>query len=577
MKLDISGPDIEHTAGINERDLYKELAEQVLQHDSAIESFDVLLQKTESALRVKKCGILTLDDNKEDLELLAFRCEGRLTEKSGAVLPLNKTPFQKIIAELRPLILAEPCEKVIFSKGESVKIAIGGPMIAAPLIRQREGGSPDAVGIIFVCEPVEGRDALGSDDLRVVSTLASMTSVIIQHFDALETSNRAQMEMDNMVNDLMTTFETLQQKTALIEQVNRISVRINSMLDLDSIFDAIADYSKNLLMSEIAMVGFISGEGRIAFRGAAGISRENLPKEISIASYPVIAETFGTKQSVIVNEYEPAKHKFAARLKVDVSNFITSPIEGKEGIVAIIIVVNKHDNEKFGDVDAELLRTLSGQGQTAIENARLLDGIKQTQVTMMAKLAALAEKRDPETGEHLLRMQHYCRVIAKELAKTEKYALIIDKNFVHEIYSASQLHDIGKVGINDDVLLKPGKLEGEEIEIMKTHAAIGAEILKGPEYLFMAHEIAQYHHEKWDGTGYPRGAKGWVIPLSARIVAVADVYDALTSKRVYKEGFSHEKAMGIIEEDSGRHFDPDIVEALKSNIEEILDIKKRFK
>ncbi len=577
MEPNISSPDVEPKAGINERDLYKELAEQVLQHDSAIESLDILLQKTESALRIKKCGVLTLDDNKENLELLVCRCDGRLNQKSGATLPLNKTPFQKIVAELRPLILAEPCEKVIFSKGESVKIAVEGPMIAAPLIRQKEDGSPHAVGVIFVCEPDEGRGALGSDDLSVVSTLASMTSVVMQHFDALETSNRAQMEMDNMVTDLMATFETLQQKTALIEQVNRISIRINSMLDLDSIFDAIADYSKNLLMSEMAMVGFISDEGRIAFRGAAGISREDLPKEISIEAHPVIAKTFDTKKSVIVNEYDPAKHIFAASLKADVSNFITSPIEGKEGIVAVIVVLNKHDNEKFGDVDAELLQTLSRQGQTAIENARLLDGIKQTQVTMMAKLAALAEKRDPETGEHLIRMQRYCRVIAKELAKTEKYASVIDKNFVREIYSASPLHDIGKVGINDNVLLKPGKLVGEEIEIMKTHAAIGAEILKGPDYLTMAYEIAEYHHEKWDGSGYPRGARGWEIPIAARIVAVADVYDALTSKRVYKEGFSHEKAMAIMEEDSGKHFDPDIVEALKSNIEEILDIKERFK
>jgi putative two-component system response regulator len=150
---------------------------------------------------------------------------------------------------------------------------------------------------------------------------------------------------------------------------------------------------------------------------------------------------------------------------------------------------------------------------------------------------------------------------------------VIDEQFINAIYAASPLHDIGKVAIPDTILLKPGKQTFEEFEIMKTHASVGETILQGPKYLLMACEIAGYHHEKFDGTGYPHGAKGDQIPLCARIVAVADVYDALTSRRVYKEGKSHEVSMEIIREGIGHHFDPDVVSAMESGIKEIITIK----
>ena len=186
-------------------------------------------------------------------------------------------------------------------------------------------------------------------------------------------------------------------------------------------------------------------------------------------------------------------------------------------------------------------------------------------------LAKLAESRDNETGAHLERIREYCRLLAEQLATTDRYRALIDADYVRTIYATSPLHDIGKVGIPDSVLLKPGRLTPEEYEIMKQHALIGSQTLEAAiqafpsaDYLRVAREIALTHHEKFDGSGYPQGLSGDDIPLSGRIVALADVYDALTTKRVYKDAFSHDKARSIIVEGRGSHFDPDMVDAFLS-------------
>ena len=198
-------------------------------------------------------------------------------------------------------------------------------------------------------------------------------------------------------------------------------------------------------------------------------------------------------------------------------------------------------------------------------------------------LAKLAESRDPVTGVHLERIREYCRALAVELAKQAEFAVEMGGDYVQLIYLTSPLHDIGKVGIPDAVLLKPGKLTPDEFEIMKTHTEIGAETLGAlvdaspdAKYLRMARDIAWTHHEKFDGSGYPRGLVGREIPLCGRIVAVADVYDALTTRRVYKPAFSHEKAMQLIIDGSGSHFDPNVVSAFVAVEPQVLAIKHRL-
>jgi putative two-component system response regulator len=203
-------------------------------------------------------------------------------------------------------------------------------------------------------------------------------------------------------------------------------------------------------------------------------------------------------------------------------------------------------------------------------------------VTIFA-LAKLAESRDPETGSHLERIRDYCKVLAEHLATVSPYNDVIDGDYVRTIYQTSPLHDIGKVGIPDNVLLKPGKLTYEEFEIMKTHVIIGAETLEaaaklrsGMDFLRMARDLVLTHHERFDGTGYPNGLVGEEIPLSGRILALADVYDAITTKRVYKEASTHEVARSIIVQASGSHFDPDIVDTFLATEQKFIEIQKMF-
>jgi putative two-component system response regulator len=198
-------------------------------------------------------------------------------------------------------------------------------------------------------------------------------------------------------------------------------------------------------------------------------------------------------------------------------------------------------------------------------------------------LAKLAESRDPETGHHLERVQAYSRLLAQELLRSGAYPQQVDAAFVNLIFETSPLHDIGKVAIPDCVLLKPGRLSDEEFHIMKTHTTMGAQTLaaaagKFPKarYLRMAREIAESHHEKWDGAGYPNGLKGESIPLSGRIVALADVYDALVSRRVYKGAFTHVTARSIILEGRQTHFDPAIVDAFLAVEQQFKEVQQRF-
>jgi putative two-component system response regulator len=209
--------------------------------------------------------------------------------------------------------------------------------------------------------------------------------------------------------------------------------------------------------------------------------------------------------------------------------------------------------------------------------------ISDSQLATIHAVSKLAESRDDDTGHHIERTQAFTRALAEKMRENPRYAGCINDTFVENIFQASPLHDIGKVGIFDNILLKPGKLTAEEFEIMKTHAMIGANTLQAARnkyprnaFINMGIAIARSHHEKWDGSGYPDGLVGEDIPLSARIMAVSDVYDALRSKRPYKPAFTHEKSCEIILENAGRHFDSAVIEAFTVLEAEFAEIRERM-
>ena len=248
-------------------------------------------------------------------------------------------------------------------------------------------------------------------------------------------------------------------------------------------------------------------------------------------------------------------------LEVGATDFLTKPVDKVEFLArANNMLILSDVRKKLSDRAAWL----------AEEVHKATTEILQRERETVIRLSKAAEYRDPETGAHILRMAHYSELIAKSmgLSITEQELLL----------EAAPMHDIGKVGIADGILLKPGRLTQEEMEIMKQHALIGYDILKGSssKVLQAGADIARAHHEKFDGTGYPNALAGQDIPIFSRIVAVADVFDALTSERPYKKAWSLELAAEHIKANAGSHFDPACVEAFFSQWDTVLEIRQRF-
>ena len=254
--------------------------------------------------------------------------------------------------------------------------------------------------------------------------------------------------------------------------------------------------------------------------------------------------------------------------KITCMENIVSPIRNKAGVIVGYRNLGRDMTER---------RRLE---QNLVDSYQKMQNVR---IATILGLAKLAEYRDEATGAHLERIREYARIIAQELSSKPEYKGYITPEYIADIYNSSILHDIGKVGIPDAILLKPGKLTPAEFEVIKIHTTLGGDVLKavegkieGQSFLTLGKEIAYYHHEKWNGTGYPHGLAGENIPLSARIVALADVYDALTSKRVYKEAFSHLQAMDIIVKDRGTHFAPDVVDAFMVHAEDFRKIREEL-
>ncbi len=262
-------------------------------------------------------------------------------------------------------------------------------------------------------------------------------------------------------------------------------------------------------------------------------------------------------------------------LEIGAVDYITKPISPPIVLARVKIHLALKAQADFLRDKSEFLET---------EVSRRTREVMAIQDVTILTMASLAETRDSDTGNHIRRTQYYVKALAQHLSKHAKFATRLTDSYIQMLFKSAPLHDIGKVGIPDRILLKPGRFEPAEFEIMKTHTTLGRDAIEHAEkqlgmhveFLSMAKEIALSHQEKWDGSGYPQGLAGEAIPLSARLMAVADVYDALISRRVYKEGMPHEKAVSIIQEGRGSHFDPDLVDAFVVLQQEFRNIAARF-
>ncbi|KAF0812083.1 Cyclic di-GMP phosphodiesterase response regulator RpfG [Andreprevotia sp. IGB-42] len=262
-------------------------------------------------------------------------------------------------------------------------------------------------------------------------------------------------------------------------------------------------------------------------------------------------------------------------LEMGAADYITKPISPP-------VVLARVDTQLKVKAAADFLRDKNDYLEQEVAR-RTLEVMAIQDVTIHA-MASLAETRDNETGNHIRRTQHYIKVLAEHLRDHPRFRHFLDDETIKLLFKSAPLHDIGKIGIPDRILLKPGRFTPEEFEIMKTHTTLGRDAIAHAEqqlgmdvgFLRLAKEIAYGHQEKWDGSGYPEGKAGDDIPISARMMAVADVYDALISRRVYKEGMSHDEALHIIREGRATHFDPDICDAFLACAEQFQHIAAQF-
>jgi HD superfamily phosphodiesterase len=345
---------------------------------------------------------------------------------------------------------------------------------------------------------------------------------------------------------------------------------LGSKRNIDDVLSVVADSAKKILDCDRASIFVYNKEtSKLWTKVAHGLEQKiEVDQNVGIVGW-----VFSNRKPLIVNSpysdprFNPETDK---KTGYRTKSIIAVPLITYSGnAVGVLEGINKN-GEGFTDDDLEFARVLAVQAANAIENAILYEELKKAQEEIVMRLSIAAEFRDSTTYNHLVRMSLYSYLIAKEMG--------FDEEWCEKLKLAAPMHDIGKLGVKDTILLKPAKLTDEEFEEMKKHTIYGYEILKDStiDILKMASNIALCHHEKYDGTGYPRGLKGEEIPIEARIVAVADVFDALTSRRPYKEPYEIERAVEIIEKDSGKHFDPKVVQAFKRALPEIIKILKKY-
>lgn len=378
-----------------------------------------------------------------------------------------------------------------------------------------------------------------------------------------------------------------------LELTAEINQTVNFDDFLEKIYDSFIDYIPYSYIG-IALLNSEKNSNEVYIKGSYGVGRNQKMKAAmtDILGYEVsllktsLGNIVETGQPRIINDLEehiegkPIKGYNKILLRSGIKSSITLPLMINESCIGFIFFSSDRKNV-YKENHISFLRVLSNSIAIAFQQNIYIEDLLYS--TLLA-LTKISEEKDKDTGEHLIRMSEYSTKLARLMSKDKRFKGQIDSKFIVDIEKFSPMHDIGKVGIPDNILLKPGKLNKNEFNVMKNHTLNGARVLReaennivksGNSVFKMGIEIAESHHEKWDGTGYPKGLKEYEIPLSGRIVALADVLDALLSKRSYKDAFSFEKATEIILDSKGTHFDPDIVDIFIDNIDEFQLIYKK--
>lgn len=347
---------------------------------------------------------------------------------------------------------------------------------------------------------------------------------------------------------------------------NRI---ISTEVDTEQLLERILDALFETFSVHRAVICTLNDDDTLNIRATRTKRKDQAQPQISSTiAYRALEERVG-----VLTHDASSDQRFDARQSIvdqNIRSAIAAPMIHRDKTLGVIYLDTVGIARLFSERDLDLLNGIASAAAGALDRASLVQRLKNTAAETIHRLAVAAEYRDDDTGFHIHRMSAYAAELARELG--------YDHDFCDNLQLAAPMHDVGKIGIPDHILKKPGRLTPEEFEIMKSHTTKGGAILAGSEskLLQMAHRIAMGHHEKFDGSGYPAGLEGEDIPIEGRIVAVADVFDALASKRCYKPAFDLDACFRMIEEGSGRHFDPAVVRALFDARSRILDIRDHY-
>lgn len=405
---------------------------------------------------------------------------------------------------------------------------------------------------------------------------------------------------------------------ARVQTVHRLAVahqrldRLNSELEaevglktkrLQILYDFMRDLHQtndrdSILDLIVAAVESLTGAHRISLL-LADETGENLSCERAIGIDPNIAQTIRVQpvQGIAGQVFHSGKALSARTYGgteasdrgYDRDAFLSTPLvstslQSEDGIIGVLNITEKPDDQQFTEEEIECVRSIADAAAIALDNIRRRVRLQESVKVLLRTLGHLAEFRDEETTRHLERVSLMARILTTELSRSGPYAPEVGDAFIEMLVQAAPMHDIGKVGIPDEILTKPGKLTPEEFRVMKTHADIGRRVLSKAvdpanpvPLLQMCIDIAHSHHERYDGKGYPRGIHGTDIPLAARIIAVVDAYDAISSERRYSKARPHSQAVNIVRSEAGKHFDPHIVEAFLRCHHQFLKISQAFR
>ncbi len=337
---------------------------------------------------------------------------------------------------------------------------------------------------------------------------------------------------------------------------------INSSLGLKRVLEEVMDTLIELMRAERGFLMLRESDGNLSVRIARGIAHVNLEEEAFKVSRTIVKKVADSGEPILTTNAQDDP-RFEGQLSVaafQLRSILCAPLKIKNELIGVIYVDNRARAGIFQESDLGLIKAFADQAAVAIDNAQLFENLQESnrelqeayQATLEGWVQAL-DLRDKETEGHTQRVTILTERLARRMG--------VDGDDLVNITRGALLHDIGKMAIPDGILLKPGKLTDDERALMQKHPVYAYEMLKRIDFLAPAIDIPYCHHEKWDGTGYPRGLKGDEIPFAARIFPVVDVYDALVSDRPYRDGLPHDEVWKIIKNDSGKHFDPRAVEA----------------